>query len=153
MWDDSWQENLFCVSGWGWNSKTEEWKQVVGRDKAKFVIKIMRRKRKVKWAKRREGQKKWIEIQYSIKFSDLICTDLLDKKWMLRSYAGKKISHIMKKTTVAFVSITSCIYHCCFVLFFPESASGNVRCWSFLTIGSLFSTSRDLLTLAVSFNF
>ena len=153
MWDDYWQENWFWEAGWERNSNSVRWKQVVAREKTKFKTKIIRRKNGVRWGKRREGQKMWIELNYTIKSSDLICINLKDKKWMLRSYAGKKISHIMKKTTVAFVSITSCIYHCCFVLFFPESASGNVRCWSFLTIGSLFSTSRDLLTLAVSFNF
>ena len=29
---------------------------------------------------------------------------------MLKSYAGKKMSQIMEKTTVDFVSVASCIY-------------------------------------------
>ena len=45
---------VFCV--WtGENSKSVEWKQRVAREKTKFKMKIMRGKRKVKWAKRREG--------------------------------------------------------------------------------------------------
>ena len=44
------------MSGWGRNSKSVEWKEVVGRQKTKFEMKIMQGKRKVKWAKRREGQ-------------------------------------------------------------------------------------------------
>ena len=71
-------------------------------------MKIIRKK--VKWAKRRDGQNMWIEIHYSIKSSDLICTDLLDKKWMLKSYAGKKISQIMEKTTVDLTWVVFCIY-------------------------------------------
>ena len=39
----------------GRNSKSEEWKQVVAREKTKFKIKIIRGK-KVKWSKRKEGQ-------------------------------------------------------------------------------------------------
>ena len=31
---------------------------------------------------------------------------------MLKSYAGKKISQIMEKTTVDFISVASSIYHC-----------------------------------------
>ena len=38
------------------NSKNVEWKQVVAREKTKLEMKIMGGKRKVKWAKRREGQ-------------------------------------------------------------------------------------------------
>ena len=110
MWDNPWQENWFCVSGLGRNSKSVEWKQVVAREKIKFEMKITWGKRKVKWAKRKEGQNMWIEIHYSIKSSDLICTDLLDKKWMLKSYAGKKISQIMEKTTVDLTWVVFCIY-------------------------------------------
>ena len=44
----------------------------------------------------------------------MIHIQTLDKKWMLQSYAGKKISQIMKKTTVAFISLASCIHHCFF---------------------------------------
>ena len=49
-------KKIFCVSGWGRNSKSTEQKQVVSREKTKFEMKIMPGKRKVKWAKRREGQ-------------------------------------------------------------------------------------------------
>ena len=91
MWDDPWQENWFWVSGRGRNSKSAEWKQVVAWEKTEFEMKIIQGKKKVKWAKKREGQNMWIEIHYSIKSSDLICTNLLDKKWILKSYAGKKI--------------------------------------------------------------
>ena len=52
-----------------------------------------------------------IEIHYSIRSSDSICINFLDKKSILKSYARKKILQIMKKITVAFVSIVSCIYH------------------------------------------
>ena len=37
------------------NSKSTEWKQLVGREK-KIRMKIIRGKEKVKWVKRREGQ-------------------------------------------------------------------------------------------------
>ena len=57
----------------------------------------------------------------------------------------------MEKTTVSFVWIASCIHHF-FFFFLSGSASGDVRCRSHLTLGSLFHTSRDLLSLAVSFN-
>ena len=57
-----------------------EWKQVVAREKTKFEMRILQGKRKVRWAKRREGQNIWIEIHYSIKSSDLLYTNLLDKK-------------------------------------------------------------------------
>ena len=52
------------------------------------------------------------EINYNIKSSNLICTNLFNKKLMLKSYAGKKISLIMEKTTVDFISVASSIYHC-----------------------------------------
>ena len=42
----------FCEVGWGTNSKSVEWKQVVAREKTKFKMKIMRRKKKVKLSKR-----------------------------------------------------------------------------------------------------
>ena len=35
---------------------------------------------------------------------------------MLKSYAGKKISLIMEKTTVDFISVASSTYHCFFFL-------------------------------------
>ena len=35
---------------------------------------------------------------------------------MLKSYAGKKLSQIMEKTTVDFVSVASSFYHCFFFL-------------------------------------
>ena len=62
------------------NSKSEEWKQAVAREKTKFKMKIIRGKEKVKWGKRREEQNIRIEINYNIKSSDLICTILKDKK-------------------------------------------------------------------------
>ena len=144
MWDDPRQENWFFVSGWGRISKTGKWKQVVVREKTKFEMKILWGKRKVRWAKRREGQNMWIEIHYSIKSSDLICINLLDKKLMLKSYTRKKITK-----HVVFISVASYIYHC---FFLSGSASGDIRCWPRLALGSLFKTSRDLLSLAVSFN-
>ena len=57
-----------------------EWKQVLAREKIKFQMKIGRGKRKVKWSKRREVQNMRFEINYNIKTSDLICTNLKDKK-------------------------------------------------------------------------
>ena len=149
VWDDHWQENWFYVSGMGRNSKSAEWKQIVAREKTKFEMKIIQRKRKVKWDKRREGQNMWIEINDSIKSSDLICTKLLDKKWMLKSYAGKKILLIMDKTTVDFVWVASSIYY---IFFLSESASGDIRCWPLLTLDSQSETSRDLLSVAVTFS-
>ena len=148
MWDDHWQENWFYVSGMGRNSKSAEWKQIVAREKTKFEMKIIQRKRKVKWDKRREGQNMWIEINDSIKSSDLICTKLLDKKWMLKSYAGKKILLIMEKTTVDFVLVAS-VYH---FFFFFGSPSSDVSWWPRLTLGNLFETTRYLLSVAVSFS-
>ena len=44
------------VSRWGRNSKSVEWKQVVVREKTKFEVRILEGNRKVRWAKRREGQ-------------------------------------------------------------------------------------------------
>ena len=35
----------------------------------------------------------------------------MDKKWVLKSYAEKKISQIMEKTTVDFILVTTSIYH------------------------------------------
>ena len=55
---------LVCVSGWGRNSKSVEWKQVVARQKTKFEVKIIQGKWKVKWAKRRKGQ--ICELKYTI---------------------------------------------------------------------------------------
>ena len=117
MWNDPWQENSSWVSEQGRNSKSVEWEQVVATEKTKFEMRIFQGKRKVRWAKRREGQSMWTEIHYSIISCSLMCTNLLDKKWMLKSYAGNKISQIMKKTTVAFVLVVSCIYHCFFFSF------------------------------------
>ena len=62
------------------NSKSEEWKQAVAREKTKFKMKIIRGKKKVKWGKRREGQNRRSEMNYTIKSSDLICTNMKDKK-------------------------------------------------------------------------
>ena len=45
-----------------------------------------------------------------------MCTNSKDKKWMLKSYIGKKILQILKKTTVAFMLVESSIYHCFFFL-------------------------------------
>ena len=56
----------------------------------------------------------------------------------------------MKETTVAFILVASCIYHC---LFLSGSASGEVQCCPCVTLGCLFHTSSDLLSLAVSFFF
>ena len=113
MWDDHWQENLFWEAKQKRNSKSAEWKQVVPIEKNKMKI---IRKKKVKLGKRREGQNIWIEINYSMKCSDLICINLKDKKWMLQSYAEKKILQIMEKTTVDFIFVSSSIYHCFLLL-------------------------------------
>ena len=63
------------MSGLKRNSK----KQVASREKTscyqerkKIEMKIMRGKKKVKWAKTREGQNMWIEIHDSMKSSDLM---------------------------------------------------------------------------------
>ena len=56
------------------------------------------------------------EINYSINSSDLIFINLPDKKWMLKSYAGKIILLILEKTIVDFVLVVSSIYHCFFFL-------------------------------------
>ena len=56
-----------------------EWKQVVAREKTKFKTKIIGKK-KVKWGKRREERNMRIEINYNIRSSGLICTNLKDKK-------------------------------------------------------------------------
>ena len=61
------------------------------------------RRKKVKWGKRREGQNMLVEVNCSIKSSDLICTNLMGKKEILKNHSGKKISLIMGKTTVVFI--------------------------------------------------
>ena len=68
------------MSGGGRSSKSVEWQQVVAREKTKFKTKIVRGKNKVKWGKKREEQNMRIEINYNIKSSDLIYTNLKDKK-------------------------------------------------------------------------
>ena len=40
----------------------------------------------------------------------------------------------MEKTTVDFISVASSIYHCFFI---SRSISDDVRCWSYLILGSL----------------
>ena len=62
--------------------------------------------------KRREEQNMRIEINYSIKSSGLICTNLKDNKRIFKNYAGKKISQILEKTMVDSISVASSIYHC-----------------------------------------
>ena len=119
MWDDYWQENWFWEAWRGRNIKSDEWKQIVAREKTKFKMKIIRGKKKVKWDKRREKQNMWIEINYNIKSSDLICTNLIDKKLMLKIYAGKKIAQIMEKTMVDFILVASSICRSCFFLVPP----------------------------------
>ena len=46
----------------------------------KIKMKIRRGKKKVKWSKRREEQNIRFEINYNIKTSDLLGTNLKDKK-------------------------------------------------------------------------
>ena len=53
-----------------------------------------------------------------------MCTNSKDKKWMLKSYIGKKILQILKKTTVAFILVASCSFHC---FFLSGSGSSDVR--------------------------
>ena len=83
MWDHHWQEKWFCEAGWGKNNKSVEWKQIAAREKSKFKMKIMRGTKKLNWGKKMDGQNMWIQINYSIKSGDLICTNLMDKKWVL----------------------------------------------------------------------
>ena len=62
---------------------------------------------------------------------------------MLKSYAGEKIIQIMKKTTVEFISLFS----------LSGSAPGDVRWCPSLALGSLFETTSDPPSIAVSFRF
>ena len=62
----------------GRNTKSTELKPAIARDKIKFKMK-RRGKKKIQWGKRREEQNMF-EINYNIKTSDLICTNLKDKK-------------------------------------------------------------------------
>ena len=89
MWDDHWQENWFWEAGWGRNTKSAEWKQDVGRKKTEFKTKIIRGKT-VKYGKRREEQNIWLKVKYNIKSSDLTCTNLKEKKWMLKAMQERK---------------------------------------------------------------
>ena len=57
----------------------------------------------------------------------------MDKKSMLKSYAGKKILQIMEKTRVGFIS--ECLVFTSVYSF--GYASGDVRCRAHLTLGSL----------------
>ena len=66
----------------------------------------------------------------------------MDKKWMLKSYVGKKILQIMEKTTVDFISVVSSVT----TVFLFWNVSGDVRCWPCLTLGTQFETPRDLLS-------
>ena len=59
------------------------------------------------------------EINYNIKASELIFANLKGKKLMLKSYAGEKILHIMKKTVVEFISVASSTYHYFLFLYIP----------------------------------
>ena len=145
-WDDHWQENWFWEAGGGRDIKSTERNQVVARMKTTFKMKI-RGKRKMIWSKRREGQNTRFKLKYNIKSSDLICTILKDKKWMLKTYAGEKISQIMEQTTVDFVLVASSIYHCFLFLDLPLVA----RWCPSLALGSLFKTTRDPQSMADSF--
>ena len=64
----------------GRDSKSREWEQVVAIKKTKFKMKIRRGRKKMKQGKRREEQNMRFEVNYNIKSSDLICTNLKDKK-------------------------------------------------------------------------
>ena len=59
---------------------------------------------------------------------------------MLKSYVGKKISLIMEKTTVDFVSADSSIFYCFFFLDPP------------LVMSACYKTARYLPPAAVSFS-
>ena len=61
----------------GRNSKSVK---VLAREKRKFKMKMIRGKKKVKQDKRREEQNMRSEVNYNIKSSDLIFTNLKDKK-------------------------------------------------------------------------
>ena len=64
----------------GRDSKSREWEQVVAIKKTKFKMKIIRGRKKMKQGKRREEQNMRFEVNYNIKPSDLICTNLKDMK-------------------------------------------------------------------------
>ena len=66
---------------------------------------------------------------------------------MLKSYAGEKITQIMKKTMVGFVSAESSVCHC----LLSGSNPGDVRWCPSLGLGSLFETTSDPQSVAVSF--
>ena len=53
-------------------------------------MKIIRGKKKVKWGKSREEQNMTIEINRNIKSSGLICTNLKDKKYILKIMQERK---------------------------------------------------------------
>ena len=48
---------------------------------------------------------------------------------MLKSYAGEKITPIMKKTVVEFISVESRVYHCLLFLNLPLLVSYGVPVW------------------------
>ena len=48
MGDGHWQENWFWEAGWGRNSKSAKWKQVVAREKTKFKTKNKKKKQEGK---------------------------------------------------------------------------------------------------------
>ena len=68
---------------------------------------------------------------------------------MLENHEGEKILQIVEKITVDFLSVASSIYHC---VFLSGSTSGDVRWYPSLVLGSLFKTTRDLLSVADSFS-
>ena len=56
-----------------------------------------------------------------------MCTNLKDKKLMLKSYTVQKITQIMKKTEVEFFLVKAQVYHCLLFLDLPLVISGGVQ--------------------------
>ena len=69
------------------------------------------------------------ENNSSINASDLIGTNIKEKKLMLKSYAGQKMKQIMKETVVEFISVVSSVYHCLLFLDPPLVMSDGVLVW------------------------
>ena len=87
------------------------------------------------------------EIMCSTNSNVSICTNLLDIKSILKSYAGKKMSLIMEKTTVGFFLVAFRILH---YFFLSRSTFGDIKCWPQLT-PPVVSFSCQFVTLHSAF--
>ena len=67
----------------------EEWKEVVGREKTKFKMKIIRGEKKVKWGQRKKEQNMKIEIKCKIKSSDFIMHKLEGQEINIKKLCNK----------------------------------------------------------------